>query len=214
MNLSDDALRQQLCDAGRQLYARGLIGPTDGNFSALGADGAVLCSPSGCHKGALSPAQIVRVDRTGAPLGPGRPSSELKLHLALYAARPWVRCIVHAHPPTAVGLTVAGAGLDPPMVPEILFAMGRCPTVAYASPTTHAVAEGVLSVIGEAEAFLLARHGSVVLGLSLDDAVMKTEVIEHTAKITLAALQAGPATPLSEAELTRILTLRAALGSR
>ena len=94
---------------------------------------------------------------------------------------------MHAHPPAAVGLTAAGWGLDPPVVPEILFAIGRVPTVPYASPTTSDVPDAVAAVVAAGcEAFMLARHGSVVLCDDPMTGVMRTEIIEHTAKITVA----------------------------
>lgn len=118
------SLRRALCDAGRVLYERGLIGPTDGNLSARVDGDALLCTPSGSHKGQLKPHDLVRLGLDGRVRSRGTPSSELKMHLAIYAARPDVQCIVHAHPPCAVGLTVAGVSMDEPVVPEILFAIG------------------------------------------------------------------------------------------
>ncbi len=106
--LSEGALRRAICDAGRVLYDRGLIGPTDGNFSARLGDRYLLCTPSATHKGELRPEQLVKLTLDGRVVGDGKPSSELKMHLAIYKLRPEVKTIVHAHPPCAVGLTVAG----------------------------------------------------------------------------------------------------------
>ncbi|MBK6532521.1 MAG: class II aldolase/adducin family protein [Deltaproteobacteria bacterium] len=190
------------------LYERGLIGPTDGNLSARVGDGRLLCTPSGVHKGALREGDLVLLDLDGRVIRGGRASTELKLHLALYAQRPGLACVVHAHPPSAVGLTVAGWGLDPPVVPEILFAMGRVPTVPYASPTTSDVPDAVAAVVAAGcEAFMLARHGSVVMCDDPMTGVLRTEIIEHTAKITIAARSAGSATPLPEDEIRRLLAL-------
>jgi L-fuculose-phosphate aldolase len=171
-------------------------------------DGRLLCTPSGVHKGALREGDLVLLDLDGRVIRGGRASTELKLHLALYAQRPGLACVVHAHPPSAVGLTVAGWGLDPPVVPEILFAMGRVPTVPYASPTTSDVPDAVAAVVAAGcEAFMLARHGSVVMCDDPMTGVLRTEIIEHTAKITIAARSAGSATPLPEDEIRRLLAL-------
>ena len=206
--MTEPALRKALCDAGRVLYERGLIGPTDGNLSARLRDGRLLCTPSGAHKGELRDNDLVLLDLDGRVLRGGKPSSELKMHLGIYSQKPSVQCIVHAHPPSAVGLTVAGGGLDPPVVPEILFAMGRVPTVPYASPTTGDVPEAVAAVVADGcEAFMLARHGSVVLCDDPMTGVVRTEIIEHTAKITVAARSAGGARPLSEDEIRKLLVL-------
>ena len=206
--MTEPALRKAICDAGRVLYERGLIGPTDGNISGRLRDGRLLCTPAGAHKGAMRESELVLLDLDGRVIRGGRPSSELKLHLGLYAQKPTLACVVHAHPPSAVGLTVAGGGLDPPVVPEILFAMGRVPTVPYASPTTDDVPEAVASVVADGcEAFMLARHGSVVLCDDPMTGVLRTEIIEHTAKITVAARSAGGARPLPEDEIRRLLVL-------
>lgn len=212
-HLPDHALRAALCDAGRTLYDRGLIGPLDGNLSARTARGTLLCTPSACHKGRLAPADLVEVSLDGAVVtGPGRPSSELALHLGVYRRRPDVAAIVHAHPPYAVGLTVAGRGLDPPVVSELVFAAGRVPTVPYADPTTRDLADRVADALGATgRACLLARHGSVAVGRSVDEALTLTESLEHTAKITVAAYAAGPVAPLDDDTLARLHRLAAAM---
>lgn len=204
---SESMVRKAICEAGRQLYERGLIGPTDGNLSARVGERYLVCTPSAMHKGELRPDELVKVALDGRVVGPGKASTELKMHLAIYAARPDIACIVHAHPPCAVGLTVAGVSLESPVVPEILFAIGPVPTVPYSSPTTSDVPESIAPVVGRCDAFILARHGSVVLCANPREGVMKTEIIEHTAKITLAARVAGSATPLPHAEVQKLLGL-------
>ena len=102
---------------------------------------------------------------------------------------------------------MAGVSLESPVVPEILFAIGRVPTVPYSSPTTADVPESIAPILASCDAFILARHGSVVLCDDPREGVMKTEVIEHTAKITLAARVAGGATPLPQAEVEKLLGL-------
>lgn len=205
--LSEGALRRAICDAGRVLYERGLIGPTDGNFSARVGDRYLICTPSATHKGELRPEQLVKLTLDGRVVGDGKPSSELKMHLAIYKLRPEVKTIVHAHPPCAVGLTVAGVSLEVPVVPEILFALGAVPNVPYSSPTTSDVPEAIAPILRRCDAFMMSRHGSVVLSDSLKDGVMKTEIIEHTAKITLAAKIAGNASPLPSSEVQKLLRL-------
>ncbi len=205
---SEATLRKELCEAGRVLYERGLIGPVDGNFSARVGDRYIVCTPSGAHKGELKPDDLVKLTLDGRVVTPrGRPSSELRMHLAIYRFRPDVRCIVHAHPPCAVGLTVAGISLEKPVVPEILFAIGAVPNVPYSSPTTEEVPEAIRPLLEHTDAFIMARHGSVVLCDDPREGVIKTEIIEHTAKIHLAARIAGAATPLPSEEVSKLLGL-------
>jgi len=208
--VNESDTRRAICDAGRVLYERGLIGPTDGNLSARVGDGYFVCTPSGMHKGELKPSDLVKLNAQGRAVSSAqRPSSELRMHLAIYRARKDIQCIVHAHPPCAVGMTVAGMSMEQPVVPEILFALGAVPTVPYSSPTTDDVPEAIRPVLERADAFIMARHGSVVLCATPQEGVIRTEIIEHTAKITLAARVAGNASPLPQAEVQKLLGLAA-----
>lgn len=196
---SEPSLRQLICDIARHLYERGHNAPGDGNVSArLGR--YLLCTPTSCHKGRLRPERIVKVDLRDGRAIDGKPSSEIRMHAAIYGARADVNAIVHAHSPNAVALTVAGKSMERPVVPEAIQTLGRIPTVPYASPTTADVAHAVLAYVAKHDAFVLERHGPVALGRDLDEALMRLEVIEHTAKITIAALAAGGAPPIDEAE--------------
>ncbi|MCS6798842.1 MAG: class II aldolase/adducin family protein [Myxococcota bacterium] len=208
-----EAVRRALCEAARWLYERGHNAPRDGNLSIRVDERLVLCTPSARHKGRLVPNDVVRVRwPTGDPLDEGRrPSGELAMHLAIYAARPDVRAVVHAHSPLSVGLSLAGVSMDPPLVPEAVVALGSIPTVPYAPPGSEALARAVAAALRDADAAVLERHGPVTVGRDLDEAIERLEVVEHTARITLAAIAAGGATPMSADEVAR---LRAAAGRR
>jgi L-fuculose-phosphate aldolase len=191
----------------RHLYERGHGAPGDGNVSVRLSPTHLLCTPTMTHKGRLTPAQIVKVRASdGVPVSAKqRPSSELRLHVALYAVHPAVNAVVHAHSPYTVALSVAGISLDEPVVPEAVLAFGgRCPLVPYASPTTADVPAGVLAHAKDALAFVLERHGPVALGMDLADALARLEVIEHTAKITLLALSVGTAMALPTDEVEKL----------
>ncbi len=203
---SERLLRQALCDAARHLYERGHNAPGDGNLSARLSSRYLLFTPSMEHKGRLEPERIVKVSSPeGRPVDPRqRPSSEMKMHLAIYAHRADVNAIVHAHSPNAVALSVAGVSMEKPVVPEAVLALGGVPTVPYASPTTSDVPDAVIAFVDRYDAFVLERHGPVALGKTLDEAMSRLEIVEHTAHITVAALSAGGARPLPEAELDRL----------
>lgn len=203
------------------LYERGHNAPPDGNLSARLGERYLLCTPSGVHKGRLAPEDLVKLARDPrAPLGARaieprqRASSELRMHVALYDARPDVLAIAHAHCPHAVALTVAGHTLDRPVVPEAILALGSIPTVPYASPTTADVPAAVVGIARDHDAFILERHGPVCLGRSIEEAVSRLEIVEHTAKITLLALATGSAAPIDEAETARLREIARALAMR
>src|SRR5512140_3747633 len=95
-------------EIGRRLDAKGFIASNDGNLSTREADGSFLVTAAGARKGYIKPDEVVRVDPAGRLLSVGRPpSSETSMHLTIYRARPDIRAIVHAHPPTATGFAVA-----------------------------------------------------------------------------------------------------------
>lgn len=211
---SERQLRQQICDCARTLYERGHNAPADGNVSARLSERYLLCTPTLSHKGALSAQDIVKVRaEDGSAVDRGQTaSSEIRMHLAIYAHRPDIGAIVHAHSPNTVGLSVAGVSLQRPVVPEAILALGGVPTVPYASPTTQDVASAVLPFALRYDAFVLERHGPVSLGADLDQAFGRLEIVEHTARITIAALSAGGAKPLPEQEAARLRAMAVAAG--
>lgn len=207
-------LRTTLCELGRSLYDRGHNAPGDGNLSVRLDARTLLCTPTASHKGRLTPDRIVLVDlATGQPLDGQRCSTEIRMHLAIYEERADVHAIVHAHSPHAVAMSVAGVSFAEPVVPEALFALGRVPTVPYASPATSDVADAVRPYARRAEAFVLERHGPVALGRTLEEAHARIEVLEHTARITVLARSLGRAEPIAADEAESLLRRALAAGA-
>src|SRR5438445_171015 len=98
----DWQLRREMCEVGRRVYQRGLVGGTDGNLSVRAGGDRFLISPSGSCIGMLEPGDFVLIDQAGRALaGTRRPSSERWMHLAAYAERPDIMAALHAHPPRA-----------------------------------------------------------------------------------------------------------------
>jgi len=192
-------LAETLVAVGRRMYERGLIASLDGNLSVRLDEAHLLVTPSGVCKGDLDPATLVVIDLEGRPVDPaaGKPSSELAMHLEIYRQRPDVQAIVHAHPPTAVALTLAGISLAGGILPEVVATLGHIPTTEYGTPSSQRGAEVTRKIVRNNDALLLARHGAVAVGSDLWDAFYKMETIEHLAKIVLAARQAanGAAVP-------------------
>lgn len=199
--------RVELCRIARILFQRGHNAPGDGNLSLRLTDGRLLCTPSQCHKGRLKPDVLVEVSVEGEEIFDARGrrvSSEVALHRAIYRRRDDIHAIVHAHSPLTVALTVAGHSLEHPVVPEAIQQLGGVPTLPYRSPSSHELAALAAACAGTHNAFVLERHGPVALGRSLEEAYQRLEVIEHTAKITLAALSIGSAEPLPESEAEKL----------
>jgi len=110
MNHREQSARQTLTEVMKKLYSRGLISIYGGNASMLlRDDNALLITPSGFNKENLREEDLVKVDfASGKVLGEGKPSSELKTHMSIYKVNPTVHAVVHAHPPTLVGLCTSG----------------------------------------------------------------------------------------------------------
>jgi L-fuculose-phosphate aldolase len=182
----------------RRLYERGLVAGPDGNVSVRLGDGTILVTPAGMSKVDVESEDLVLVDASGRVLdGSRRPSSELALHLTAYNRRSDVRAVVHAHPPTATGFSVAGESMEAPVLPEVILQMNAIPLVPYVTPGTGALAEVCGPHMDRYDAFLMANHGATTLGATLEVAHQRMESLEHAAKILLAARLLGRVNTLS-----------------
>lgn len=202
-------LRRDIIAVCQRLYQRGFIAGTEGNVSALAASDRLWITPSGAHKGLLQPADLLLIDLQGQVLfGDGKPSSETPMHLALYRSRPDICAVVHAHPPIATSLTVAGCRLEPALLPEAVVALGDVPTIPYQMPTTWQFAQDVGEAMQHAEAALLENHGSVTVGASLQEAFNKMEIVERAAQILYLAKLLGHVHPLAPEAVAALQALR------
>jgi L-fuculose-phosphate aldolase len=182
----------------RRLAAHGLIAGRDGNLSVRLGKERALVTPSGFIKSLLTPRDMVEVDLSGRPrrAGPRKPTSELDLHLRILRHRPDVQAIVHAHPPTATGFAVAGEAIPGNLLPELIFVVGPVPLVPFGRPGTPELGDRVVPYLAGHNALLLANHGAVTMGHTLDEAWIRMESLEHCAKIIVAARAIGTPQPL------------------
>ena len=204
--VAEEALRQALCAAGRRLYDRDLIGAGEGNLSARLGEGAFLVTPSGVSKGSLQPGDLLVVDAEGRVLsGHGRPSTELAMHLAAYAARPDAAAAVHAHPLTAVAITVAGAGWPGHLVPEAAVTLGQVAVAPFAVPGTPEVPASLAPFLPGHDVLLLERHGALCLGGTVTEAVDRMETLERVARVAVLARAVGSCRPLQPEQVAAVL---------
>ena len=203
------ATARRMVECCRQLAARGLIAGQDGNLAVRLSPNRVLVTPAGLIKSLLRPSDIVEVDAAGRRRrGRRNPTSELDLHLLILRRRRDVAAVVHAHPPTATGFATAGEALDAFALPELIFQTGRVPLVPYGTPGTPALGELVAPFLAQHDALLLANHGAVTLGRTLDEAWIRMESLEHAARILWTARTLGRVTPLAHAAVEQLQTLR------
>lgn len=204
--VTDEALRLALCAGGRRLHDRDLIGAGEGNLSARRADGTFLVTPSGVSKGHLAPGDLLVVDAEGRVVaGRGRPSTELPMHLAAYAARPEIAAAVHAHPLTAVAFTVAGLPWPGDLVPEAAVTLGPVAVAPFAVPGSPEVPAALAPFLPGHDVLLLARHGALCLGGTVTEALDRMETLERVARVALAARALGRCEPLTPAQVEAVL---------
>jgi L-fuculose-phosphate aldolase len=200
----------------RRLYDRGLIASIDGNVSVRLGDDTLLATPSGLPKGELIEEDMVQLDLAGRVIdrhgGRRAASSEIRMHLRIYRARPDVRAVVHAHPPTATGFAVAGIPLDRAVLAEVLTTLGSVPIAEYATPSTTELPDAVRKYIKAHDGMLLANHGALTVGADLLSAYYKMETIEHFAKISLVARLLGRENLIAREEVDRLQGLRGTYG--
>ena len=212
--MSDVARRMAKCC--RRLADLGLIAGADGNVSVRVGENRVLVTPSGLIKADVSPEDMVEVDFTGAVVrgggggGGGRhpPSAELNLHLEVLRLREDVMAVIHAHPPVATGISVSGQEFIWDALPEMVFWVGRVPVVPYGAPGTPELAGRIAPFVQGHDAWILANHGAVSVGASLDEAQIRMETLEHSAKIVFTARLLGRVNPLAKDEVRRLENLR------
>src|SRR5688500_17875584 len=209
----ESALRGDIVEVGRRMYARGYTASNDGNSSArLGAD-RLLMTPKSVCKGFMTPDMMCVTDLEGRKLqGERDPSSEILMHLEVYRQRPDVAAVVHAHPPTATGFAVAGIPLDRAVLAEVLTTLGSIPIAAYATPSTQELPEAVRKYIKAHDGMLLANHGALTVGADLFSAYFKMETVEHFAKISLVARLLGRENLIAREEVLRLQELRGSYG--
>lgn len=211
---SEQQLREQIVEAGKRLKERFFVAANDGNISARLPGGRFLITPTGVNKGDLDADMLLTVDGEGNVLsGDLKPTSEMKMHLAVYRQRSDVQALVHAHPPTATGFATSRIRLDQDVIlPEVVFGMGRIGFSEYGTPTTEQVPEAVSREIADCDALLLANHGALTVGTSVMQAYYRMETLEMYARIRLVTLQLGGARVLSAEQVARLQELREVRG--
>lgn len=202
--------KRQICEIGRRLYELGYAAANDGNLSVRIRDDEIWTTPTAVSKGYLTGDMLVRVDLSGNILEGGRnPSSEIKLHLAVYSKLPGANAVIHAHSPLATAFAVCRKPLDKNYMPEGIVGLGTVPVAEYATPSTEAVPLSVFPYLnGEYCAVLLANHGVLTWESSLEAAFFKIQTVEYMAGIYINTKIIGGGVELPEDEVARLKGLR------
>jgi ribulose-5-phosphate 4-epimerase/fuculose-1-phosphate aldolase len=183
-----DALREEMVALGRSLFDRGLSYGAAGNLSVR-LDNGWLATPTNVSLGRLEPSELSLIDAQGKHAGGDRPTKEWPLHSAIYARRPDLQAVVHLHSTHAVAVACLAdlPELDalPLLTPYYVIRVGHLPLVPYHPPGDPALAAAIGELATRHRAFLLANHGPLVGGPSLEVAVDTIEELEETARLYL-----------------------------
>ncbi len=203
--LDESALRQQLVEAARASVRLGLNRGTSGNLSVR-LPGGLLVTPTGIPYPQLAPADLVCLDAHGvAAPGQLKPSSEWRFHCDIYAARPQVAAIVHTHSRYASTLACMRREL-PAFHYMVAIAGGNSVRCAdYATFGSAELSANALVALQDRHACLLANHGAIAVGASLDAALALAEEVEALAGQYCATLALGAPVLLDHAEMARVV---------
>ena len=190
--------RQELTEATREMYRRGLVGAYSGNTSLKltddGEDSLLLVTPTHHPYYRLQPDELVVVNLDGEPVSPApmRPSSETRVHLEIYRQRDDVQAVAHTHSIHASVAAVIGRDI-PPLIDEMLLTIGGPVKVSkYAFPGTQELAEEAYAALGDRNAALLRNHGVVGVGPDIWEALEVCDLVERLAQIFVLARNFGP----------------------
>src|SRR5438067_6014955 len=206
-------LREQMCEIGRRVYARGFVAANDGNISfRLGPD-RVLCTPTRVSKGFMKPDDLCIVDLDGKQVaGTRKRSSEILLHLSVMKARADVRACIHTHPPHATAFAVAHEPIPKCTLPEFEVFLGEVAMSPYETPGGQKFADTVLPFVKDTDTIILANHGTITYGSDLQDAYFKTEIIDAYCRILILAKQLGTINYYSDEKAAELIRIKPGLG--
>ena len=190
-------LRRAIRDTAVSIAQRGLVTGTSGNVSVRHADG-FLVTASALPYDRLTESEIVEIDLDGRKRsGEGDASSEWRMHAAVYARRDDVSSVVHTHSPyaTAAAIALSADAERRLSALPVLHDEGRIlygesvPISVHHPPGTQALADAVVDALGNGRLVLIARHGAVAVGRTLDEATMGAVKLEEIAQLFLLASQ-------------------------
>jgi ribulose-5-phosphate 4-epimerase/fuculose-1-phosphate aldolase len=186
--IGETKARERIVELGASLHARGLTFGSSGNISVRLEDGWLM-TPTNTSLGDLDPARLSRLDQKGHLLSGDRATKESFLHLAMYEERDSANAVVHLHSTHSVAVScladIDPANVLPPITAYYVMKIGRLPLVPYFPPGDIDLARAVREMASQHHAVLLANHGPVVCGDSLEAAVYATEELEETARLYL-----------------------------
>ncbi|OAP38472.1 class II aldolase [Sinorhizobium glycinis] len=203
--------RDDIVRAGKSIFDRGLTFGSTGNISVKMSDGRMLMTPTNASLGSLVPERLSLFSAEGVHLGGDKPTKEAFLHRCMYCARPHGKAVVHLHSTYSVAVSILKdvdeKDVLPPLTAYYVMRVGTLPLVPYFRPGDEKLATAVQEAAATSNAVLMANHGPVVAGRSLEEAQYATEELEETAKLFLMlhGRELRPLSPAQREELTKFI---------
>ncbi|MBY9007587.1 MAG: class II aldolase/adducin family protein [Candidatus Lokiarchaeota archaeon] len=200
-----EELRNSVVDAAKSIFSKGLVENNEGNVSIrVGRNEEYLITPTANQYDTITEDQIVHMAFDGTPLSSGKlPSSEAKLHTAIFKSRPKVQCVIHTHSTYATILSIVRKSIPIIMEEQIIYLGGSIDISSYGEAHTDDFGEVALKALGYKNGAILANHGVIVCGKSAANAIKNAELVEKFAKIYWGSLQIGEPHLLIEENLER-----------
>ncbi len=206
-------LKQDICEIGRRIYAKGFAAANDGNITVRVGENEILCTPTMHCKGFLKPEDICTIDMTGKQLaGIKKRSSEALLHLEIYRQRADIKSVVHCHPPHACAFAIAREPIPQCILPEVEVFLGDVPITKYETPGGQAFADTIKPFVAKTNVILLANHGTVSYGTDVERAYWWTEILDAYCRMLLLSKQLGRVNYFDETKERELLELKSKWG--
>ena len=199
MSLID--LKKQVLEYAQRGYAQGLMAGTSGNLSVRFEKDKLVITPSGINYLTMTERDVMVIDLDGNIIeGPHRPSTEWPMHAEIYKNRPDVDSVVHTHSPYATAFSVINEPIPLVLIEMVLFLLREVPVAPVATQGTPDVGVGVVNALGtDGVACLMQNHGALTVGKTLEEAYIRSEYLEDSAKICHMARAIGTPTVMPEA---------------
>ena len=201
-------IKEEIANIGKRLYEHELNGGYGGNFSVRDEE-YIYITPSGVPKDELDYSDILVIDFSGNVLeGEGKPSTEILFHIKIYKVRSDVNAIIHAHPPYATGFAIANYPIPNDVHEESTLILGDVPVIPYEITSSKELAENIGKAIQDHNALLLANHGALTVGDTLERAFRRMEELENLCKMLTVSNMLGGAKPIPQDKLQNLLELK------
>ncbi|MCC6126325.1 MAG: class II aldolase/adducin family protein [Pirellulales bacterium] len=207
--LNLNQIKKEICDIGDRIYKKGFAAGNDGNISYRISENQVVCTPTLVCKGYLKPDDLCIVDMEGKQLsGSRKRTSEVMLHLAIMKERPDVKSVVHCHPPHATAFGIAREPVPQCVLPEVEIFLGDVPITRYEIPGGQDFADTILPFVHKCNVIILANHGTVSFGETVEKAFWWTEILDAYCRILMLSRSLGNINYFTEPEARALLDLK------